>query len=501
MTLAAWAAAQAAGHGGDSGFLPLESGHDALAARAALARAAQHTLDLQYYIVRGDAAGMLLLAHVFDAAERGVRVRLLFDDWPLPDVDEELAHLDAHPGIEVRLFNPRRARGRFNPLGWWELARHFGRLNRRMHNKLWLADGAAGIVGGRNLGNEYFEAHDGMDFRDLDLLSTGPVVQQMDAVFQRYWDSPFAVPLRRIREVARSAQQAQGLRAHFDEVHRRLADSPFAQALAGSELAAALAQGTVPLPAWGPAQVLADDPAKLLLPPDKAAFTPQERCLLLAGQLSALAPRPERELLLAAPYFVPGRAGLALLRALAGRGVRVRVLTNSLQSNDVLAAQAGWVRWRRAVLRAGVQVHELMAGARRARVRGWRPRVQAARQRLRRLRQGGAPSRASLHEKSFVIDRETVFVGSLNLDPRSIRLNTEVGVLVRSPALAQWVADNFERNADPRRAWALRLAGRHTVWAGGHGAQAQVHRVDPGATPWQRLALRLLVWLAPEGLL
>jgi putative cardiolipin synthase len=483
-------APRVAAEAGRSGFATLERGLDAFVARAALAELADRTLDLQYYIVHGDASGRLLLGRAWAAAERGVRVRLLVDDWTLHGADESLAQLDAHPGVEVRLFNPLANRSWWNPARWLEMLGDFGRINRRMHNKAWIADGTAAIVGGRNLGDEYFEARDDLDYRDLDLLGVGPVVDEAAASFERYWSSPYAVPLQRFSRAAQDPAQRAAVTRWFDDDARRAAGTPFAQALADASLSRALRDGTFRL-TWGEARFLADDPAKIALPIDDPSLAGADRGLLLAGQLDALAPRPLRELLVVAPYFVPGPQGVAAFGALVRDGVRVRILTNSLASNDVTAAQAGYARYRTALLEAGVELHELRA-------------ARAERDGVPRPKRRGLPggsSRAALHEKSFVVDRQWAFVGSLNLDPRSVRLNTEVGVLVRSEALAGEVASIWERNASSERSWRVELSGGAPRWVATEAGREVSTDVEPDTGAWLRLMQRIYGRVAPEALL
>lgn len=474
---------------GVSGFLPLERGLDAFIARAALAEQAERTLDLQYYIVHGDTSGLLLLGRVFGAAERGVRVRLLIDDWTLADADAALAQLDAHPSIEVRVFNPTANRSYWTLRRWFEVIGDFSRINRRMHNKAWIADNAVAIVGGRNLGDEYFEAREDLDYHDLDLLAAGPIVAETSASFDRYWNSEFAVPLEAFRRVAGDAAQRAALREWFAAHETRVEGSPYAKALAGAPLLERLRRGDLD---WrrGEARLLVDDPEKLRRDPDDPALRAQDRRLLLAGQFGALAPRPSRELRIVAPYFVPGAQGVATFGALVREGVSVRVLTNSLTSNDVLPAQAGYSNYRRALLEAGVTLYELKPGG-------------PGRDGKVRIRDAlGGSSRAALHEKSFVIDRGTVFVGSLNLDPRSVKVNTEVGALVRSEALAADVAAIFDRNAAPQSAWRVVMHEGRIAWEEAEPSGV-VRRLDtePGASAWRRFLQRVYAVLAPEDLL
>jgi putative cardiolipin synthase len=481
-------AARSTAQYGRSGFAVLERGLDAFVARAGLAELAERTLDLQYYIVHGDTSSLLLLGRVFAAAERGVRVRLLLDDWTLAGSDEALARLDAHPMIEVRLFNPSANRSWWSPARWLETIGDVRRINRRMHNKAWIADNAAAIVGGRNLGDEYFEARDDLDYHDLDLLAVGPVVREASASFDAYWNSEFAVPLETFSRVDDAQAALDAVRDWFGAHERRNAGSPYAKALAQAPLVERLRAGSIGLH-WGEARLIADDPAKLRVGEDDPSLRGAGRQLLLAGQLSELAPRPTRELMAVAPYFVPGETGVASFGALVRDGVAVRVLTNSLMSNDVLATQAGYAKYREALLRAGVTLYELKPGG-----PGRDGRV-----RLRDSLGGG--SRAALHEKSFVIDRRTVFVGSLNLDPRSVRVNTEVGVLVRSEPLAGEIAAIFERNAAPDSAWRIELRDGRVAWIDASGGTPVVVEDEPGSNAWRRLMQWVYRLLAPEALL
>ncbi len=474
---------------GQSGFVTLERGLDAFVARAALAELAERTLDLQYYIVHGDTSGLLLLGRVLAAADRGVRVRLLIDDWTLADADAALAQLDAHPSIEVRLFNPTANRSWWTLRRWLEVVGDFSRINRRMHNKAWIADNAAAIVGGRNLGDEYFEARDDLDYHDLDLLAAGPIVRDVSASFDRYWNSDFAVPLETFRRVEGGDAQQASMRAWFAAHEARVGASPYAKALAGAPLLDRMRRGEVD---WrlGEARLLVDDPEKLRRPTDDPALRGAERRLLLAGQLDALAPKPARELLVVAPYFVPGTQGVAAFGARVRDGVAVRILTNSLTSSDVLAAQAGYAKYRPALLEAGVTLYELKPTG-------------PGRDGPVRIRDAlGGGSRAALHEKSFVIDRRTVFVGSLNLDPRSVRVNTEVGVLVLSEALAGEVAAIFDRNAAPGSAWHVALRDGVVGWEDLDAAGAPRRALtEPGASAWRRLMQFFYAVFAPEDLL
>ena len=466
-------APKAAEQPGESGIVPLRSGLDAFAARALLADAADSTLDIQYYIWRADLSGTMLAEAMVRAADRGVRVRLLLDDHVTAGLDPILAALDAHPKIEVRLFNPYRHRT-FRQLGYLT---EFGRLNRRMHNKSFTADGQAAIVGGRNVGDEYFEAgDDGLLFADLDVLAIGPVVREVSRDFDRYWASESAYPAGFLLPAATPeavAREASAARARVPAAERE----SFIQAVASQRLVPDLLQGTQRFD-WSRVTMLSDDPAMAL---GRAAAASN-----LWPRLQEAMGTPQQELALVSAYFVPGVEGTAFLAGLARAGVSVSVLTNSLAATDVAAVHAGYARRRKPLVLSGVAL--------------WEMRADAALPTTGRHRMGGSSS-SSLHAKTLAVDRTRVFVGSFNFDPRSARLNTELGFVIPSPGLAAGISQVFEREvpdrayrvvADPKGglAWQERTAGR-----------TMVHGEEPDTGFWLRLGVRLLALLPIESLL
>jgi len=439
--------------------------------RAASARAATRTLDLQYYMWHEDVTGRLLAREVLRAAERGVQVRLLLDDLYVRRTENALVTLAQHPRIEVRLYNPFHLR-RFGTIGnAVEFLFASYRVNHRMHNKTWIVDGQLAIGGGRNIGDEYFDASRQFNFRDLDVAVTGRPARQTVASFDLYWDSSRVRP---IGEVAAAFQSGGGL----DELRHRLdaaADSGpcaahRARLDASSNLETLLRKGRVTLPA-DKVQVVAD-------PPDKGG---SRRCApdmleAVRGAVNSAG----HEVLLISPYFVPGRRAMRSLTALARRGVRVAVLTNSLAATDVLAVHGGYARHRRRLLRAGIELHELKRGGQQG-------------QSL--FGSGGA----SLHTKAFVVDGELIFVGSFNLDPRSAHLNTEMGTFARHPELGNGLRNEYARLTDPARSWAVSLRSGRLTWSdrveGGKGRM--LHR-EPDTTPFRRILARVLGWLPIE---
>jgi putative cardiolipin synthase len=456
-----------------SGVVALPEGHDAFAARVRLADAAERTHDVPYNNRRDDTTGTQLLDALQRAADRGVRVRLLLDDNNTAGIDDVLAALDTHPNIEVRLFNPFAAR-RWRALGYLG---DFARLNRRMHNKSFTADNQATIIGGRNVGDEYFDAGDALRFIDLDLLAIGPVVGDVSSDFDRYWASDSAYPIDRL--VPRPApQRLAAVRAAAVQTEYTPAAQAYVQALATQPFMRALLERRLAFD-WATVRMVSDDPAKAL-----GEASADE---LLWSRLERVMRRPEREAVLISPYFVPGDEGTRFFADLARGGVRVSVLTNSLESTDVAAVHAGYAKRRRALLEAGVRLYE----TKRSQVQPWPS--------ARRL--GGSSSASSLHAKTFALDGERSFVGSFNFDPRSARLNTELGFVIDCPALAQAIEHAFASGV-ATRAYEVRLGPSGALqWVEQRDGETIVHDEEPGTGWWQRLGVKLLSLLPIEWLL
>ena len=466
-------APQAAAHPGRSGVYPLADGRDAFAARVLLTHSAKQSLDVQYYIWRDDLTGTLMLDALRVAAARGVRVRLLLDDNNTPGLDPILAALDRHPNIEVRLFNPFGMR-RWRSLGYLT---DFGRLNRRMHNKSFTADNQATIVGGRNVGNEYFGAAGDMLFVDLDVLAVGPVVREVSQDFDKYWNSASAYPITALVDAgdaerpAALAERAAAFRVQ-EEAQRYL------EAIATSPFVTQLVRQQLPLE-WSVTRLVSDPPAKVLGEAGR-----EER---MAVGLRKLLGEPKREVDLVSPYFVPSPEAAQTLGDLARSGVRVRVLTNSLEATDVAAVHAGYAKWRRGLLEAGVSLYELR--------RSWGPALPDT----GKGRFGSSAS--SLHAKTFGVDGRSVFIGSFNMDRRSIDLNTEMGFVIDSPQMAAQLSKTLQESM-PERAYEVRLdeQGR-MVWLERSGGTTRRHYEEPYTTVWQRTGVRILSFLPIDWLL
>jgi len=473
--------AQLASAPGQSGFHLLVSGPEAFAARGALAAAAERTLDLQYYSVADDSTATLLLDGVLRAAQRGVRVRLLVDDLNVGDREAHLSVLAAHPNVEVRLFNPFSQRGSFGLVQVLELLGDGERLNRRMHNKLWIADGAVAVMGGRNLGNAYFNASQERDFADLDVLAAGPVVAEVSRSFDQYWNSREAVP---IAAVAGPAPPLADLRQAWAETAAQAGhfrEGAYVRSLRRTAFGGLVRSGQLPL-VVAPAEALFDVPANSL------AGSPETTSAIFPV-LRKDVEQARHDVILVSPYLVPGATGVEVLCGLARRGVRVRILTNSLASTDVPVVHAGYARYRPQMLACGVVLYELRPGGPGAKT----PRL-------------GLSSGASLHAKTVVVDGHAVFIGSMNLDPRSSKLNTEVALRIESQELGGQLTALFGEATTLDQVFEVELdepgnAASSLRWQSLDGDRPVRYSSDPLASAWRVWMARFLGGLAPEALL
>ena len=462
-----------AAHPGKSGFVALENGLDAFVARALLAHVAERSLDIQYYLYHADLVGRLLAYKLLEAADRGVRVRILLDDMDMQGRDAVLAAMDSHPNIEIRLFNPfirGASRGA-------QLLTRFGDVTRRMHNKSFTADNQATIIGGRNIGNEYFDADPDLAFGDLDVLAVGPVVGEVSESFDKYWNNELAYPVPTLMKRGAPVVTLDEARDYLERFFEENRQGDYLAALRNSNLAGQLRAKSVRY-SWGHAEALYDEPEKLTRAPD-------DKETHLTPRLAPYVERLSDELIILSAYFVPGKEGVEFLRQLRERGIRVRILTNSLASTDVAIVHAGYGKYRLDLLRAGVELYEM--------------NKRVLKDKTRKGKGLAGSSRASLHAKAFVFDREELFIGSLNLDPRSADQNTEIGIALRSPELARELARGFDENVEDV-AFRLELRtendGRETIrWIGISEGEKVVFRSDPYTSVWKRL------WVSLAGLL
>ena len=421
---------------GHSGARLVTDGLDAFALRALTARSAVTSVDVQYYIWHSDVTGRVLVQELLQAADRGVRLRVLLDDMDARSRDSALVTLDRHRHVEVRLFNPFATRsGVLRTLS--ELFVRGSRLNRRMHNKAWIVDGRLAIVGGRNIGDEYFTASEDVNFVDTDVLLAGPAVEEAARHFEAYWSNAASIPVARLRRVAKTRLKLEEVRRRLEVASRAAVASAFGQRLQASLDEDLTATTDVQFEWSRRVDVVADDPCKAN--PGTRRIAPG----VLESMTEAF-DAAQSELLLISPYFVPGAGGAARLSEVVRRGAQVSVLTNSLAATDVAAVHSGYARYRSTLLAAGVRLYEMKEAV-------------SPLEHDKRMRLGS--SRASLHTKAAIVDRRRIFVGSFNLDPRSASLNCEMGAWIDSEPLARRMLEHFAAATRPEKSYSVSLDG------------------------------------------
>lgn len=465
--LGAWTHREAQQHGkGLSGLRLVSEGAEAFALRASLTAHAQESLDVQTYILEDDHASHALLKQVIHAAERGVRVRLLADDMASYGKQHMMAALDSHPHIEVRVFNPV-SMGRSHWVTYHlALLTDFNRYHRRMHNKLWLVDNVAGLTGGRNISNEYFDVAEEVNFNDLDVLALGPVVNALSGSFDAFWNHALAVPVRRFEQVSESAWRAL-LTEFAGEAgqHNPLTGPAMVGRVSGEsgrELLTSLA--------WAPAIALWDLPEKL-----EAEGYP-DLDLTLLGQLVDAFMQLQQRLLIISPYVVPTQAGIDYQQHLARRGIDLTVLTNALEATDLASLHGAYMPWRPALLANGARLFEMRA----------QPAEGAARE---------AEAKSSLHTKAMAFDDDRIFIGSLNADPRAVWWNSEVGLLIDSEVLGRQLWAIAEEGMAPARSYDVQLSeDGQLIWQTEQAGRPVTLEDEPGSA-WRKFrawAIRLL---------
>ena len=445
-------------HPGASAFRLVTEGTEAFVVLMQSARLAVRSLDVQTYIWHSDLTGNYLAQQLLESADRGVRVRLLVDDLDARAKNDGFAALASHPNIDVRMFNPFVTRsGTLRKAG--EGAMNFKRINRRMHNKSWIADNRVAIVGGRNIGDEYFGAGDEINFVDLDFAMLGPVVRDASASFDKYWNSASAYPMEALDADGVSEEALGKLRKRLEQYVNKAGDSRYAAALRGDEVVQRMVAGDWPMEWSAKYQFIADDPAKVTMKRRDAKRTPVGSALLPMVQAA------ETSINIISPYFVPGEDVTADLVGASGAGKKVSVLTNSLVANDVAGVHGGYSRYRRPLLEGGVQLWEL------------------------KPRPGGKSSSslfgssgASLHTKALSTDGRTLFVGSYNVDPRSTWLNCEQGVMVEDEVLTRQLEAIFATQTAGPHAWQVTLKDGEMGWSDGE----ESFDSDPKASGWRR---------------
>jgi cardiolipin synthase C len=459
-------------HGTKAAYRIINVGVDGFLMRMEMIKSAQRTLDLQYYIFHGDESGRLLTDALIRAAERGVRVRLLLDDGETLPGDEQIFAIADRANVEVRVFNPFAYRGHNQFMRATEYLFNHSRLDYRMHNKLLVADNSIALIGGRNIGDQYFQIDPESQFADDDVFVGGPIVHDLSGTFDEYWNSALAIP----------AQALHGINTHQPH-HKAYADKvdkagfDYQSKLDSGEPLAGILAGRLPL-IWANAQVVCDSPEK-----KRAADTPGAASLMYAPVAHAVA-QVQSELLIVSPYVVPSKDELHLLEDRREHKVRIRILTNSLESAPELSAHSGYMHYRTELLNDGVELYEV-------------------RSRLGNSRGSGQSTNLSrygnyaLHAKLYVLDRQRLFIGSMNLDQRSRRINTEIGLIIDSAELSQETAKRFEAMALPENSYTVTLPSSpdkspHLVWRTVENGAAVEYKTEPERHPWQRVEVKIL---------
>ncbi|HWP10656.1 MAG TPA: phospholipase D family protein [Ramlibacter sp.] len=495
-----------AGARSESAFRLLDSVGAAFSSRLALIDSAQRSLDLQYYAIHADGSTELLLQRLRDAARRGVRVRILLDDFNIVGKDAQVLRLAFEPNVEIRLFNPLPG-SRASLIGRLFTSLHdMPRIQKRMHNKLFIADNAMGITGGRNLGDAYFGTGDKSNFVDLDVLAVGRIVRDMSASFDRYWNDELAYPMQSLV----SAQDLEELRkppapqeADPSVAPARLVPSMPAPTLTATVLPSVTPTVATPEPVpmdlrkipltWAPALVMVDKPGKIGPGDDEA-----DAGDTLVDGLLQLVEQARQEVLIVSPYFVPGAPMMELFGRMRAKGVRIRVLTNSLASTDAPAAHAGYIRYRKDLLGLGVELYEMRADQ-----DGTEGGIGSSAGLGSGRAAGGSKSgvsKASLHSKAVIIDQRLAIIGSMNLDLRSQRKNSEVALLIRSGELSREAARQVDATMT-QGAYRLELDKGQVMWRAPAGAPYQDARNEPEASGSLKLLVRLVGPFAPEEML
>jgi cardiolipin synthase C len=474
-------------HGGNSAFRIITSGVDGLVTRVQMIDAAERTLDLQYFIFRGDEAGRLVIDALLRASGRGVRVRVLIDDGSTIAGDEKIIALDGHPEIEIRVFNPFAYRGHGRLLRAAEFLLSASRLDYRMHNKLLVVDNSLVLIGGRNIGNQYFQIDPATQFADDDVFAAGPIAARISATFDEYWNSGFAIPAAALSRKKRpaAAHPDRRVRAGVELAPLGSGGSDYITRVATGEPLAGMISGRLPL-VWAHAQVVCDSPDK------KRVENGALRGHLMSQTVAATAATVQSELLMVTPYFIPAAEDVQLLNDLRQRNVRVRILTNSLEGTPDVIAESGYAHYRVPMLEHGVELYEIRSLLGNTRGSGQTAKVS---------RYGNY----ALHAKLLVFDRNKVFIGSMNYDQRSKHLNTEIGLIVDSPELAHQTAVRFEAMTQLENSYALVLlptsAGvpPRLAWKTREEGKPVEYVQEPARSAWQRLKMRSLSLLPLDG--
>lgn len=472
-------------HQGMQGFRLISSGVACFRARIEMVTLAEKTLDVQYFSIESDRTGRLFIESLLDAADRGVRVRILVDDSKSVGRDAEIGALAAHQNIELRVFNPFTYRGALEFLRTAEFALNERRLTFRMHNKLFVVDNELALIGGRNIGDAYFAASQTMEFGDYDLLVAGPMVRTLSGSFDAFWNSPLAIPIQNLIVFKPTKEKLDAYRESLRKHHATMEGSEYTRPMSDGGPVANILSGRRPL-IWARAEAIYDSPEKAKVDSGKQAGQ------LLRERVEGAAATVKTELLVVTPYLVPGDEGMKLFTDLRSRKVRVRILTNSLQSTDAPITFSAYGRYRVPMLQAGIELYET------------RPELGEPTGAGGSLKSSSSTPFA-LHAKVFVFDRRYAFIGSMNYDERSRHLNTELGVLVESPAMVKELVERFEAVADPANSYVLALGppdvtGKPKVlWRTEENRTMVVYEDEPNVDAMRRFKVEALSLLPLES--
>lgn len=451
---------EAVKHPGKSGFKLIPYGQDAFTARIAMARLAQKSLDLQYYLWHSDSVGLLLANEALKAADRGVKVRILLDDIEQSGRDDIVAAMDAHPNIQIRIFNPFTHRN--SPL--LDFIGNFDRVNHRMHNKTIVIDNALVIIGGRNIGDHYFAVGEHTNFRDLDIAAAGPVVRQISTVYDHFWNGKWSVP---ISALAKRTYTRKDLLRIQEMMKQKISKLNFPYPL--DQDVKTLRKDMIQIRdsfIWAKGLYVWDEPANMQTEVDKQTNT-------MIQQLEERVRSVKRSLHIESAYFIPRPLGMAALKRLQKRGAKVQIMTNSLASNDVVPAHAGYAGYRKELLQAGVELYEL------------RPDV--GDNKIVNKQLIGDTINTGLHTKAMVFDDNAVFVGSFNLDPRSAAINTEGGLYIESPKIAREVLAFMAQGVKPENSYRVMLDSKGKLfWVTEIDGKKVIYHNDPEVSTWKR---------------
>ena len=464
---------EAVKHPGKSGFEIIRYGREAFTSRVAMTEMAEKTLDMQYYLWEQDATGRLLAASLLKAADRGVKVRLLLDDIGLGGRDDMIASLGVHPNIEIRIFNPFSNRG----MHAFDFLSDFDRVNHRMHNKMAIMDNALAIVGGRNIGDHYFGVSKDGNFRDLDIVAAGPIVREISTVYDYFWNGRWSVP---IKSLTSQSYSSKDMKAARDLLSQRISQDDYPYPLSkdskkmSREIKTLLSHFI-----WANGKIVWDDPKQMKLSKEKQKDTMVQKLVKRANSV-------KKSFFVESPYFIPGDGGTAALVALSKRGVNVRILTNSLSSNDVIPAHAGYDTYRKTLVQNGIGMYELRSDVGQSKVINKTP--------------SNGTKKSGLHAKTFVFDEKDVFIGSLNLDPRSGSINTEGGLYVESPELAKRVTSFMNEGIKLENSYYLRTdKNGDLIWITKTKGKKEIYDSDPKAGIWDHFQVELIQALPIES--